>query len=94
VETTAPRSARWRTSEAGVKIFETHDLVLHSKTVVVDGVWSAVGSSNFDHRSVISNDEVDAVVLGAETANELEAMAQDDRAAAHAIDRNFGPGDR
>jgi cardiolipin synthase len=73
--------------EAGVKIFETHDLVLHSKTVVVDGVWSAVGSSNFDHRSIISNDEVDAVVLGAETAKELEAMAEDDRANAHAIDR-------
>ena len=73
--------------EAGVKIYETHDLVLHSKTVVVDGVWSVVGSSNFDHRSVIFNDEVDAVVLGAETARELEAMAADDRAAAHEIDR-------
>jgi cardiolipin synthase len=72
---------------AGVKIYETHDLVLHSKTVVVDGVWSAVGSSNFDHRSIIMNDEVDAVVLGAETAKELEAMAEDDRAGAHQIDR-------
>jgi len=38
---------------------------LHSKTVVIDGVWSAIGSSNFDHRSVIYNDEVDAVVLAA-----------------------------
>lgn len=73
--------------KAGVKIYETHDLVLHSKTVVVDGVWSAVGSSNFDHRSVIFNDEVDAVVLGADTAKELEAMAADDRANARAIDR-------
>ncbi|HEX3365659.1 phospholipase D-like domain-containing protein [Phenylobacterium sp.] len=72
--------------EAGVKIYETHDLVLHSKTVVVDGVWSAVGSSNFDHRSIISNDEVDAVVLGADTARELEAMAEDDRARATPID--------
>jgi cardiolipin synthase A/B len=73
--------------KAGVKIFETHDLVLHSKTVVVDGVWSAVGSSNFDHRSIISNDEVDAVVLGADTAGALESMAEEDRAAAHPIDR-------
>jgi cardiolipin synthase len=72
--------------KAGVKIYETHDLVLHSKTVVVDGVWSAVGSSNFDHRSIISNDEVDAVVVGADTARELEAMAEDDRAGAHPID--------
>jgi cardiolipin synthase len=73
--------------KAGVKIYETHDLVLHSKTVVVDGVWSVVGSSNFDHRSVIFNDEVDAVVLGADTAQELEAMFEDDRTAARAIDR-------
>ncbi len=67
--------------EAGVKIYETHDLVLHSKTVVVDGVWSAI-----DHRSVILNDEVDVVVLGSETANELEAMFADDQRAAKAID--------
>jgi cardiolipin synthase len=72
--------------KAGVKIYETHDLVLHSKTVVVDGVWSVVGSSNFDHRSVVFNDEVDAVVLGEDTAQALEAMFEDDRAAATPID--------
>jgi cardiolipin synthase len=54
--------------------------------VVVDGVWSVVGSSNFDHRSVIFNDEVDAVVLGSDTARDLEAMFEDDRASARAID--------
>jgi cardiolipin synthase len=72
--------------QAGVKIYETHNLVLHSKTVVIDGVWSAIGSSNFDHRSVIFNDEVDVVVLGSETANELEAMFADDQHGATAID--------
>jgi cardiolipin synthase len=72
--------------EAGVKIYETHDLVLHSKTVVIDGVWSMIGSSNFDHRSVIFNDEVDVVVLGTETATELEAMFDDDQQGAKAID--------
>ena len=72
--------------ESGVKIYETHGLVLHSKTVVVDGVWSIVGSSNFDHRSVIFNDEVDAVVLGSETAEELEAMFNDDQRGAKAVD--------
>jgi cardiolipin synthase len=71
---------------AGVKIYETHNLVLHSKTVVIDGVWSAIGSSNFDHRSVIFNDEVDVVVLGSETAKELEAQFADDQQRATAID--------
>ncbi len=71
--------------EAGVKIFETFDIVLHSKTAVVDGVWSSIGSSNFDHRSVISNDEVDVVVVGSEAAQELEALFRSDEAAANPV---------
>lgn len=63
---------------AGVKIFELHDAVLHSKTVVIDGVWSAIGSSNFDHRSVLFNDEVDAIILGRQTAAQLESFFEDD----------------
>jgi cardiolipin synthase len=56
---------------AGVKIYERDDGILHSKTLVIDQVWSIVGSSNFDHRSVLFNDEVDAVVLGKETGERL-----------------------
>jgi cardiolipin synthase len=72
--------------QAGVKVYETHGVILHSKTAVIDGVWSIVGSSNFDHRSVIFNDEVDAVVVGSATAADLEAMAADDFRAARPID--------
>jgi cardiolipin synthase len=72
--------------EAGVKIYEIHGEVLHSKTLVIDGVWSVVGSSNFDQRSVLFNDEVDAVVLGTDTAQELESMYRDDLAHAQRID--------
>ena len=63
---------------AGVKIFELHGEVLHSKTIVVDGVWSAIGSSNFDHRSVLFNDEVDAIILGHQTTEQLENFFEDD----------------
>ncbi len=66
--------------EAGVKIFEMHGVVLHSKTVVIDGVWSIIGSSNFDHRSVLFNDEVDVVVLGSATAKQLEGIFERDLA--------------
>jgi cardiolipin synthase A/B len=72
--------------DAGVKIHETQNVILHSKTVIVDGVWSAVGSSNFDHRSVIFNDEVDLVVLGSNTADELENLFQTNQAAAQPIE--------
>jgi cardiolipin synthase len=73
--------------DAGVKIYEIQDAVLHSKTVVIDGVWSAIGSSNFDHRSVLFNDEIDAVVIGKKTADDLEAIFRDGQQTARAIDR-------
>lgn len=66
--------------EAGVKIFEMHDGMLHSKTAVIDGVWSTIGSSNFDHRSILFNDEVDAVVLGRSTAQGLETIFEQNAA--------------
>lgn len=72
--------------EAGVKIYESHHVVLHAKTVVIDGVWSVIGSSNFDHRSVLYNDEVDVVVLGSSTAQEVERMFVEDSAKAGQIE--------
>lgn len=83
----AARSHYSELLEAGVQIYETRDVVLHSKTVVIDGVWSAVGSSNFDHRSVLFNDEIDAVVIGKKTAEALEAIFKDGERTAVAIDR-------
>ncbi|GAB2176893.1 phospholipase D-like domain-containing protein [Dongia sp. agr-C8] len=73
--------------EAGVKIFETRNVVLHSKTVTIDGVWSAVGSSNFDHRSVLFNDEIDAVILGKKAAEDLEAIFQEGEQTSKQIDQ-------
>ena len=60
--------------QAGVQIFEMHGAILHSKLAVVDGAWAAIGSSNLDRRSVALNDEVDAIVLGRETAAAVEAV--------------------
>ena len=71
---------------AGVKIYERDDGILHSKTMVIDHVWSIVGSSNFDHRSVLFNDEVDAVVLGKETGQRLADEFETDLQHAKSID--------
>jgi len=73
--------------EAGVKIYEVQNEVLHSKTASVDGVWTSVGSSNFDPRSVVFNDEVDAIVLGSATGNDFQRMFEADLAKARQIDR-------
>lgn len=72
--------------EAGVKLYEIQNEVLHSKTATIDSVWSVIGSSNFDHRSVLFNDEVDVVVLGRATAAQLEAEFQADEAKSRMID--------
>jgi cardiolipin synthase len=72
--------------ESGVKIYETQNLVLHSKTAVIDGVWTVVGSSNFDRRSILFNDEVDALVLGSATAQDLEMMFEADIGQARRIE--------
>jgi cardiolipin synthase len=54
--------------------------VLHSKLAVVDGVWTAIGSSNLDRRSVVFNNEVDAIVLGADTASQVQTLLDRDMA--------------
>jgi cardiolipin synthase len=59
--------------------------VLHSKLATVDGVWTAVGSSNLDRRSVVFNSEVDAIILGADTASQVEALLGNDMAQSRAV---------
>jgi cardiolipin synthase len=71
--------------KAGVKIYEQEGAILHTKSVVVDHVWSAVGSSNFDHRSVLYNDEVDAVILGTPIGESIEKQFNADMAQAHPV---------
>jgi cardiolipin synthase len=64
--------------EAGVKIYERQSALLHSKTIVIDGVWSTVGSSNMDWRSFLHNKELNLVVLGRDFGRQMEAMFEDD----------------
>lgn len=72
--------------QAGVKIHERRGPLLHSKTALVDGVWSCVGSTNLDWRSFLDNDEINAVILGREFAAQMETMSRDDLAASQTID--------
>ncbi|HEX5788945.1 MAG TPA: phospholipase D-like domain-containing protein [Woeseiaceae bacterium] len=74
----ASRSRYGDLLEAGVRIYETHQSFVHAKTAVIDGLWSTVGSSNLDYRSFLHNDEVNAVVFGADFARQLEMQFVDD----------------
>jgi cardiolipin synthase A/B len=66
--------------QAGVKLYEHKTSLLHAKTAVVDKVWSTVGSTNMDYLSLLSNDEVNAVILSHEFAVEMEKMFVSDLA--------------
>lgn len=72
---------------AGIKIYERRGALLHSKTALIDNVWSCVGSSNLDWRSALNNDEINAVVLGRDFAQQMQAAFAKDRAASENIDR-------
>ena len=81
----AGRGSYERLLRAGVKIFERRGVILHSKTALIDGVWSTVGSTNLDWRSFLHNHELNAVVLGVEFGAQLQAMFASDLAASDLV---------
>jgi cardiolipin synthase len=60
--------------KCGVRLFEYPHTLLHQKVMTIDGVWSAVGSSNFDDRSFDTNDEITLGILDAKLAQQLDAI--------------------
>jgi cardiolipin synthase A/B len=62
----------------GVRIFQWCDTHMHAKTLVIDGVWSMVGSYNLDYVSLFLNQEVVLVAIGEHTAGRLEAAFRTD----------------
>ncbi|HEU4697573.1 MAG TPA: phospholipase D-like domain-containing protein [Gemmatimonadales bacterium] len=71
--------------EAGVRIFEYQPAMLHAKTVVVDGCWSVVGSSNLDKRSIKWNEENVLAVSDERFARAIEAGYETDLARSREI---------
>ncbi|HUF49737.1 MAG TPA: phospholipase D-like domain-containing protein [Longimicrobiales bacterium] len=64
--------------DAGVRIYEYRDTMMHSKHVVVDGMFSVVGSANMDIRSKELNEENVVALLDPVLSAELEqAFLQD-----------------
>ena len=59
--------------------------MIHAKSLVVDGIWSVVGSTNFDHRSFGINDEVNLAVMDETFAARMEEDFQRDLAKSHRV---------
>jgi len=58
--------------QGGVKIFEYQPTMFHVKSMVVDGVFSTVGSANFDDRSFHLNEEINLFVYDEAFAARME----------------------
>ena len=82
----ASRSKFGQLMQAGIEIHEYQAGLLHAKTMIVDGIWATIGSTNMDSRSFSLNDELNLVVYSVEVAAELEKIFADDLTYSRKID--------
>jgi cardiolipin synthase len=59
---------------AGVRVFEYQPSMMHAKTLVADGAWVAVGSLNFDNRSIRLNDESALLVFDRQVGARMDSV--------------------
>jgi cardiolipin synthase len=64
--------------QGGVRIYEYQPTMMHAKTIVVDAQWSAIGSMNFDNRSIAINNESQIVALDTNVGKKMEEIFLDD----------------
>jgi cardiolipin synthase len=62
----------------GIQVYEYKASLMHAKTIVVDGVWSTIGSTNFDNRSFALNQEINLTVYDIAIAHRLEQIFHED----------------
>lgn len=67
---------------SGVRIYEYSPTMMHVKLLVVDGIFTSIGSANFDERSVRLNDEANLNVLDRRFAAEQTRLFERDKARA------------
>ncbi|HEX9310167.1 MAG TPA: phospholipase D-like domain-containing protein [Gemmatimonadaceae bacterium] len=64
--------------EGGVKIYEYQPTMMHAKSMVVDGMWSSIGSMNFDNRSLSFNDESQLLALDRHVGARMDSIFMND----------------
>jgi cardiolipin synthase len=66
--------------DAGVQLYEYNRTMMHHKMMMVDGLWSTIGTANFDNRSFSHNEESNVSVWDEGVARELTATFDADLA--------------
>ena len=72
----------------GVRIFLWGGVMMHAKIAMIDGLWSTVGSYNFDRRSLRANLEVNAVMYSRRFGTDMDAQLQRDLARCEELTRD------
>jgi cardiolipin synthase len=62
----------------GIEVFERQHCVLHAKTMVVDGKFSVLGSTNLDYRSIEFNCELSAIIRNREFGKQMVDLFMND----------------
>jgi cardiolipin synthase len=71
--------------DGGVRLFEYRPAMTHVKTLVVDGTWAVIGTTNIDNRSFEHNDEVNLAFRESEVATRLRRDFESDLAASDEV---------
>lgn len=86
------RTVRWASRRLyggllrdGVEIHEYLPGMIHTKVVLVDGVWTVLGSTNFDNRSFGLNDEINVAIQDREVAARVRQDFARDLALCHRV---------
>jgi len=66
--------------DAGVELYEYNRTMMHHKIMIVDGLWSTIGTANFDNRSFSHNEESNVCLCDEGFARELTDAFERDRA--------------
>jgi cardiolipin synthase len=74
----AGRTAYGELLKGGVKVFEYQPTMIHIKGMVIDGLFSMIGSSNLDARSSSINEELDVAVYDSGFGQQMEKMFEED----------------
>ena len=72
----ATQAGLWHVLEHGCRVWATPEPFDHSKLMVVDELWTLMGSSNWDARSLRLNFEFDVEVYDKEFASQISQIIE------------------
>jgi cardiolipin synthase len=71
--------------DAGIEIYEYDPGMIHQKLLIVDGIWTVLGSTNFDNRSFHLNDEVNIASYDGNLSKDLSDLYMSDLKDSHRV---------